>query len=117
MAFEWPTAGTVFALAMLGFGLKAGFVILHVWLPEAHPAAPSPVSAVMSGAMINLGLYGILRFACEGVIPAEITGWTLLLIGMTGALFGILFALPQRNIKSLLAYSSIENIGIISIGF
>ena len=117
MAFEWPTAGTVFALAMLGFGLKAGFVILHVWLPEAHPAAPSPVSAVMSGAMINLGLYGILRFACEGVIPAEITGWTLLLIGMTGALFGILFALPQRNIKTLLAYSSIENIGIISIGF
>ena len=111
---------TIFILALLGFGLKAGFTGLHVWLPEAHPAAPAPVSAIMSGAMINLGLYGILTFVPEGQghfsnLSFEIMGWTFLVLGLTGSLLGILFALPQKNLKRLLAFSSIENMGIISL--
>ncbi len=112
------SALTVFILAMLGFGLKAGFTGLHVWLPEAHPAAPAPVSAIMSGAMINLGLFGILRFGLPkvaGDMPFTVVGWTFLALGITGSLLGILFALPQKNLKRLLAFSSIENMGIISM--
>lgn len=102
------------AALLLGFGLKAGFPGLHVWLPEAHPAAPAPVSALMSAAMVNLGLYGILRF-----LPWQpnlfALGTTLSLLGALGALGGILFALSQSDIKRLLAYSTIENIGIITL--
>ncbi len=113
-----PYALTVFILAMLGFGLKAGFTGLHIWLPEAHPAAPAPVSAIMSGAMINLGLFGILKFGIIktlGELPFNVIGWTFLVLGITGSLLGILFALPQKNLKRLLAFSSIENMGIITI--
>ena len=106
----------VFLFGVAGFGLKAGFPLLHVWLPEAHPAAPAPVSALMSAAMINLGLYGILRIAVSPAGPAALYGWTLLILGLCGALLGVLFALPQRNLKRLLAYSSMENIGIIATG-
>ncbi len=104
-------------LGLTGFGLKAGFPLLHVWLPEAHPAAPAPVSAVMSGAMINLGFYGILRMP-HGFDPfaLHLLGWVLLGTGLTGALGGVLFAMAQRNLKRLLAYSSVENMGIIGIG-
>ncbi|MGN0826513.1 MAG: proton-conducting transporter membrane subunit [Kiritimatiellia bacterium] len=102
------------AALLLGFGLKAGFPGLHVWLPEAHPAAPAPVSALMSAAMVNLGLYGILRF-----LPYQpnllAIGASIALLGAIGALGGILFALSQSDIKRLLAYSTIENIGIITL--
>ena len=103
-----------YAIGMAGFGLKAGFPLLHIWLPEAHPAAPAPVSAIMSGAMINLGLMGLLVFVFPGVDPA-LCGWTLLILGCIGSLGGIVFAFAQDNLKRVLAYSSIENIGIISM--
>lgn len=106
-----------FIIAAIGFGLKIGFPLLHVWLPEAHPAAPAPVSALMSGAMIPLGFLGILRF---GITTPELLptyGWTLLALGVIGALGGALFAIPQPNLKKLLAYSSIENMGVIAMGF
>lgn len=108
-----------FALAIAGFGLKIGFPPFHVWLPEAHPAAPAPASAVMSGAMIPLGFYGLLRFLPPSPVANlhETAGIVLLLLGVAGAFGGILFALPQTNLKKLLAFSSVENMGIISIGF
>ena len=109
--------GAVIA-GLIGFGLKLGFPLLHVWLPEAHPAAPAPVSAVMSGAMINLGFYGILQmpYATDDT-TLQTLGWILLVLGLTGAFGGILFAVAQQNLKRLLAYSSIENMGILGIGF
>jgi len=109
--------GVVFVLAVLGFGSKAGLVPLHVWLPRAHPAAPSHVSALMSGVMVKLGVYGILRFALDllGVGPAW---WGALLIGLgaASALVGVLYALMEDDLKRLLAYSSVENVGLIFIG-
>ena len=108
-----------FFCAVVGFGLKIGFPPFHVWLPEAHPAAPAPASAVMSGAMIPLGFYGLLRFfwPCCTVVPYNTTaGLTLLALGVVGALGGILFALPQVNLKKLLAFSSVENMGVIAMG-
>ena len=108
-----------FFAAVVGFGLKIGFPPFHVWLPEAHPAAPSPASAVMSGAMIPLGFYGLLRFipftawSATDVPPS--CGWTLLALGAVGALGGILFAMAQSNLKRLLAFSSVENMGVISM--
>ena len=106
----------LFLLGIAGFGLKAGFPLFHVWLPEAHPAAPAPVSAVMSASMINLGLYGILRFVIHENGPLAFYGWTFLWLGLTGAAGGVIFALAQKNLKRLLAYSSIENMGIMCIG-
>jgi len=108
-------AAGLFALAVLGFGVKAGVVPLHVWLPEAHAAAPSHVSALMSGAMIKIGLYGLLR-AFTFLPPAPFWGPALILIGFAGAAFGISQALAQRDLKRVLAYSSIENMGLILIG-
>lgn len=105
-----------FILALLGFGLKAGFVPLHVWLPEAHPAAPAPVSALMSGVMIKLGIYGILRVISMLGEPCAWWGWTLLAIGAITGIYGAICALSQSDLKRLLAYSSVENIGIIAIG-
>ena len=109
-------AGAVFLLAVVGFGAKAGFVPMHVWLPEAHPAAPSPVSAVMSGVMIKMGIYGIVRVVTFLGAPAQWWGWTLLGIGAASAVMGVLFAIAQHDIKRLLAYHSVENIGIICLG-
>jgi hydrogenase-4 component B len=109
-------AGAAFILAMLGFGVKAGFVPLHVWLPEAHPSAPSNVSAVMSGVMIKTGIYGLLRFLLFLGSPPAWWGWVLLLTGIVSGIAGVLFALAQHDLKRLLAYSSVENIGIITIG-
>lgn len=107
----------LFVLALVGFGAKAGFFPFHVWLPEAHPAAPSHVSAVLSGAMINAGLYGLWR-ALELLAPgAPWQGWVLVALGLVTALSGILQALAQGNLKRLLAYSSVENMGIILLGF
>lgn len=110
-------ASAAFLLAFFGFGAKAGLLPLHAWLPEAHPAAPSPVSALMSGVMIKTAIYGMVRIAFDliGTVRWE-WGMLVLVIGAGTALFGILFALMQRDLKRLLAYSSIENIGIILLG-
>jgi formate hydrogenlyase subunit 3/multisubunit Na+/H+ antiporter MnhD subunit len=109
-------AGACFLLALVGFGTKAGFVPLHVWLPQAHPAAPSHVSAVMSGVMIKTGIYGLLR-ALTFLGPPELWwGWTLVGIGAVSGILGVLLALAQHDLKRLLAYHSVENIGIIALG-
>ncbi|WP_137121258.1 proton-conducting transporter transmembrane domain-containing protein [Segeticoccus rhizosphaerae] len=109
--------GTVFVLALVGFGFKAGVVPLHVWLPEAHPVAPADGSAFLSGMIVKLGIYGIVLFAFEllGTGPAW---WGLLTAGLgaASAVLGILYALTERELKRFLAYSTIENIGVILIG-
>lgn len=110
-------SGIIFVLGLIGFGTKAGFVPFHVWLPEAHPAAPSHVSALMSGVMIKTGLYGILRFVILLGPPAPWWGVTLAGIGLMTAVVGIALATYQRDIKRVLAYSSIENMGLIAIAF
>ena len=112
-----PWAALAYLLALAGFGAKAGLVPLHVWLPEAHPAAPSPVSALMSGAMLKVALYGFLRLSFDLLTPA---GWwwglAPLTLGLLGAVYGAVFAAVQTDIKRLLAYSSIENMGILFAG-
>jgi formate hydrogenlyase subunit 3/multisubunit Na+/H+ antiporter MnhD subunit len=109
-------AGLLFVLALVGFGTKAGFMPLHVWLPEAHPAAPSHVSAVMSGVMIKTGIYGLVRLLTLLGPPPAWWGWTLVAVGAVSGIFGVLFALAQHDLKRLLAFSSVENIGIIALG-
>lgn len=113
--FHGQVSNTIFILFLIGFGIKAGFVPLHTWLPKAHPIAPSHVSALMSGVMIKTGIYGILRILTFIEIPSLSTSYTILLIGVISAFFGILYATAQRNYKKMLAYSSIENIGLITI--
>ncbi len=109
-------AGALLLLALAGFGTKAGLVPLHVWLPEAHPAAPSHVSALMSGVMIKTGIYGLLRvLTWLGPLPRT-HGWLLVAIGVFTAVVGVLLALAQRDLKRLLAYCSVENVGIIVLG-
>jgi formate hydrogenlyase subunit 3/multisubunit Na+/H+ antiporter MnhD subunit len=112
----WATAA--FLLALVGFGAKAGIVPLHVWLPEAHPAAPSPVSALLSGVMLKTAIYGLFRVTYD-LLPSIHWEWGLitLVIAVVTTLFGVLFALMQHDLKRLLAYHSVENIGIILIGF
>ncbi|MBE7706130.1 MAG: hypothetical protein E7Z91_02655 [Cyanobacteria bacterium SIG30] len=109
-------ANIVFILAFIGFGLKAGFVPFHNWLPDAHPAAPSHVSAIMSGIMIKTGIYGILRILSLIKYPSLTISYFVLLIALVSVLYGLLYAISQRDLKKLLAYSSIENIGIIGLG-
>ncbi len=109
-------AGLAFILALIGFGSKAGFWPMHVWLPEAHPVAPSHVSALMSGVMIKTGIYGILRTLSFLGPPEPWWGWVLVAIGITSGIPGVLFALAQHDLKRLLAYHSVENIGIIALG-
>src|SRR5207253_8238648 len=106
-----------FLLALFGFGAKAGLLPLHVWLPEAHPAAPSPVSALMSGVMLKTAIYGLLRITFD-LLHVQLWWWGVvaLAIGIATALFGVIFAAAQTDMKRLLAYSSIENIGIIVAG-
>jgi hydrogenase-4 component B len=111
-------ASVAFLLALFGFGAKAGLVPLHVWLPEAHPAAPSPVSALMSGVMLKTAIYGLLRVTFE-LLNVQLAWWgTLALtLGLVTALYGVIFAAVQSDMKRLLAWSSIENIGFILAGF
>ncbi len=109
-------ANLVFLLAFAGFGIKAGFVPFHNWLPDAHPAAPTHVSGIMSGVMIKTGIYGILRVLLFVGIPSKLISYTVLVIAAISALYGVLYAITQHDIKRLLAYHSIENIGIIGIG-
>lgn len=111
----------LFMLALAGFGAKAGIVPLHVWLPKAHPAAPSHVSALMSGVMLKVAIYGIFRFGFDLLAPATgplplSWGWTVLFLGSVSAIYGVLLALQQHDLKRLLAFHSVENIGIILIG-
>ncbi len=109
-------SGVLFLLALIGFGTKAGFIPMHVWLPEAHPAAPSHVSAVMSGVMIKTGIYGLLRMLTLLGPPPPWWGWTLVAVGVVSGILGVLYALSQHDLKRLLAYHSVENIGIIALG-
>ena len=110
-------ASAAFLLALAGFGAKAGLVPLHVWLPEAHPAAPSPVSALMSGVMLKLAVYGVLRVAFD-LLGSPLWWWGLVALaaGLFSAFYGALFAAVQTDMKRLLAYSSIENLGLIFSG-
>jgi hydrogenase-4 component B len=112
---DW--ASSAFCLALIGFGAKAGLVPLHVWLPEAHPAAPSPVSALMSGVMVKTALYGMIRVSFD-LLGQPVWWWGLLPLtfGLFSALYGVVFAAAQTDMKRLLAYSSIENIGILFTG-
>jgi hydrogenase-4 component B len=109
-------ASAAFLLAVVGFGTKAGLMPFHVWLPEAHPASPSHVSAVMSGVMIKTGIYGLLRTLSFLGPPPPWWGWLLLGIGVSSGILGVLFALAQHDLKRLLAYHSVENMGIIALG-
>lgn len=114
---DWEQ-GLVFLLFFLGFGVKAGIIPIHVWLPAAHPVAPSNVSAIMSGIMIKAGIYGVaLVFFDFFAAPPMWMGMLVLAIGVVSALLGVLYALMEHDLKRLLAYHSIENIGIILIGF
>jgi formate hydrogenlyase subunit 3/multisubunit Na+/H+ antiporter MnhD subunit len=107
----------VFALALGAFGSKAGVVPLHVWLPRAHPAAPSHVSALMSGVMIKLGVYGLLRVLFDFLAAGPAWwGGVVLAVGSLSALGGVLYALTENDLKRLLAYSSVENVGVIFLG-
>jgi len=110
-------ASVAFTLALLGFGAKAGLVPMHVWLPEAHPAAPSPVSAMMSGLMLKTAIYGMLRITFD-LLHVQFWQWgvAVLALGLFSALFGAIFAGVQTDMKRLLAYSSIENVGLIFTG-
>lgn len=108
-------ASAIFILALVGFGSKAGMFPFHVWLPKAHPAAPSNISALMSGVMIKLGLFGIIKF-CLWLPVMEWWGLLLIVLGALSSLLGVLYALIQHDYKALLAYHSVENIGIILLG-
>lgn len=111
------TAGLIFSFALIGFGTKAGIIPLHVWLPAAHPAAPSHVSALMSGVMIKLGVYMLIRIFMDFFLQTPMwLGVTVLILGALSSVFGVLYALAEHDIKRLLAYHSIENIGIILLG-
>ncbi len=117
-AHALPAAGAlVLALATIGFGIKAGIIPLHFWLPTAHAAAPTHVSALLSGIVIKAGIYGLLRVVMLlGGSPPPWWGWMMLALGVVSGVFGVLWALAQHDIKRLLAYHSVENIGIIVMG-
>lgn len=110
------TGKAIFWLAVVAFGLKAGLMPFHFWLPGAHAAAPSHVSALMSGVLIKSGIYGLLRVQSLFPDPPRAWGETVLLLGIVSGILGVAFALGQHDLKRLLAYHSVENIGIIAIG-
>jgi hydrogenase-4 component B len=112
---EHAELAPLFWLALFGFGLKAGLFPLHIWLPSAHANAPSHVSAILSGVTIKMGIYGLVRFS--GWLPMPVgVGWVVTALGVLSAVLGVAFALGQHDLKRLLAYHSVENIGIILIG-
>jgi hydrogenase-4 component B len=112
-----PLASLAFVLAFFGFGAKAGMVPLHSWLPRAHPAAPSHASALMSGVMVKIGVFGIIKVGVD-LLHATTTWWGILVlaVGAISAVLGVLYALTEQDIKRLLAYSTVENVGIILMG-
>jgi hydrogenase-4 component B len=123
LAFEAPPSTTsstvldaIFLLALFGFGIKAGMMPMHVWLPPAHANAPSHISALMSGVLIKMGIYGLVRLISFFSSPPLWWGVTILLLGIISGVLGVAFALAQHDLKRLLAYHSVENIGIILIG-
>jgi len=112
-----PTRDGLFAIFFLGFGVKAGIIPLHVWLPEAHPAAPSSISALMSSVLITAGIFGLFRVCGFGLgVPDQNWAIAVMVVGMASAILGVLYALTQTDLKRLLAYSTIENAGIIVLG-
>lgn len=111
-----PSRTTALALGLLGFGLKAGAVPLHFWLPGAHAAAPSHVSAVLSGVMLKMGIYGLFRILLITGGAPPWWGWVTLGIGLASGVLGVVWALAQHDLKRLLAYHSVENVGIILLG-
>jgi hydrogenase-4 component B len=116
-ALDPVVASLVFGLGLVGFGTKAGMIPLHVWLPRAHPVAPAHVSALMSGVMIKLGIYGLVRLSFDWLAPGPAWwGALVLALGAMSAVLGVLYALMQHDLKRLLAYHSVENIGIILLG-
>ena len=111
------TRTAVFLLTLVGFGSKAGLLPLHAWLPQAHPEAPSPVSALMSAAMVSMGIYGIIRIDLQLLGPGpQWWGLTLMIFGALSAVFGVLQACVATDLKQLLAYSTTENMGLITLG-
>ncbi|MEI6124831.1 MAG: proton-conducting transporter membrane subunit [Bacteroidota bacterium] len=106
----------VFLLFFIGFGIKSGFIPFHTWLPHAHPAAPSHLSGIMSGVIIKVGIYGILRVVMQSPANMIVMGWIIMIFAVCSGLYGVMLAIIQHNLKKLLAYHSIENIGIIGIG-
>jgi hydrogenase-4 component B len=112
---DHPELAPLFWLALFGFGVKAGIFPLHIWLPSAHANAPSHVSAMLSGVTLKIGIYGLVRFSGWLPLP-DGAGWAVALLGVTSAVLGVAFALGQHDLKRLLAYHSVENIGIILIG-
>ncbi|HLA69832.1 MAG TPA: hydrogenase 4 subunit B [Bacteroidota bacterium] len=108
---------TIFLCALVGFGIKAGIIPLHIWLPEAHPAAPTNISALMSGVMIKMGIYGMVRVFFDFLGPGpQWWGIVLIIVAVVSAVLGVLYALMEHDLKRLLAFHSIENIGIIMLG-
>ena len=110
-----PELAPLFWLALFGFGLKAGLFPFHIWLPSAHANAPSHVSAILSGVTLKLGIYGLVRFSGWLPMPPG-ASWVVAMLGVVSAVLGVAFALGQHDLKRLLAYHSVENIGIILIG-
>jgi formate hydrogenlyase subunit 3/multisubunit Na+/H+ antiporter MnhD subunit len=111
-----PQRNLILALLLAGFGIKAGAIPLHVWLPLAHPVAPTPASAVLSGSMIKAGLLGWLRFLPLGLVALPGWGALLVVMGLAAAFFGVAVGVTQRDPKTTLAYSSISQMGIINVG-
>jgi hydrogenase-4 component B len=109
-------SSTIFLSLFIGFGIKAGIIPFHKWLPYAHSASPSNVSALMSGVMIKVAIYGLVRYLLDVLQPELWWGIVILIFGTVSALLGVIYALKEHDIKRLLAYHSIENIGIIMIG-
>jgi formate hydrogenlyase subunit 3/multisubunit Na+/H+ antiporter MnhD subunit len=110
-----PHRNLIVGLLLAGFGIKAGAIPLHVWLPLAHPVAPTPASAVLSGSMIKAGLLGWMRFLPLGIVAIEAWGAVVIILGIAGAFFGVVIGVTQRDAKTTLAYSSISQMGLISI--
>jgi hydrogenase-4 component B len=115
-ALESPLRDAIFVLAVVGFGLKAGIMPFHIWLPGAHASAPSQISALMSGVLIKTGIYGLVRLTSLCAAPPLWWGSSLIALGVVSGVLGVAFAIAQHDLKRLLAYHSVENIGIICIG-
>ncbi|OIP30393.1 MAG: hydrogenase [Deltaproteobacteria bacterium CG2_30_63_29] len=116
LALASPLGNAIFIVGLCGFGLKAGIMPLHIWLPGAHANAPSHISALMSGVLIKMGIYGIVRLTASCALPPLWWGYVLIGLGAMSGVLGVGFAIGQHDIKRLLAYHSVENIGIICLG-
>lgn len=114
--FSTPDSIWVFCFFLIGFGMKAGFILLHTWLPRAHPAAPSHISGVMSGVIVKMGIYGIIRIVTYIDKELVLIGEIILVISVLTAFYGILSAAIHRDFKRMLAFCTIENIGVVGMG-